>query len=129
MSASRVAAGAAAGAAGAWGLKGAAIAVAGGLGESPLETPLFLLGLLAILVALVALGLAAVPGRWTGGPKLAAVAGVVLGGIAASLLLQALLGALLPDGWAQGEAGLWVSAAVVTAIAIARLRREGALAD
>lgn len=129
MTASRVAAGAAVGAVVAWGLKGVAIAVAGGLGESPLETPLFLLGLLAILVALVAFGLAVVPDRWTGGQRVAAVAGLVVAGIAASLLVQALLGALLPDGWAQGEAGLWVSGALVTAIALAQLRREDALAD
>ncbi len=39
-----------------WTAKAIAIAVAGGLGKSPLESPLFLLGLLACVVATVLTG-------------------------------------------------------------------------
>ena len=51
MSASRLAVLAAIASVVAWRLKAVAIAIAGGLDKSPLESPLFVLGLVAIVVA------------------------------------------------------------------------------
>jgi hypothetical protein len=43
----------------AWGIKAVAIGVAGGLEKSPFEGPLFRIGLLALVVAFAAAGVAA----------------------------------------------------------------------
>jgi hypothetical protein len=62
-SANRAGAAAAVAAALLWTAKAIAIWTAGGLDESPLESPLFVLGLLAIVIAYIALGVAAARGR------------------------------------------------------------------
>ena len=100
----------------AWGLKGVAIAVAGGLGRSPFEGPFFFLGLGLLLAAFVAAGLALTAGRGIGARVLGVVGALVVG-IALSGLLQAAMGALVPDsaGWVQAEAGLW-AISTVTAV-------------
>jgi hypothetical protein len=126
-SADRVARGAAIAAAVIWGVKALVIWAAGGLDESPLESPLFVLGLLAIVVACVALGVAAAGGGFAmkvGG----GVAGLGLGLLFLSLC-DALADAVLPSstGWVEEEAGLWFTAAVVLAVALAWIgRRERA---
>ena len=105
-----------------WGVKALAIWAAGGLEKSPLEGPLFFLGLLAALVTGAAFGAALTAGRPTWLRAAAGVAGV----IGALLLVSAgdaLSGAVVPDsaGWVQEEAGLWLAALlllVLTAVAL-----------
>ena len=46
-----------------WGVKGLVIGLAGGLDRSPLEGPLFLLGLLLYALGVIAIGLAVTVGR------------------------------------------------------------------
>ncbi len=123
MTASRVAVGAASVAVLAWGLKGLAIAVAGGLDESPLEGPLYLLGLVSILTAAAALGVAAA-GEHGAATRIASALAVAVGATALSLAIQEAVRLALPEdaGWVQGEAGLWISATLVLAVSIWRLR-------
>ena len=125
MSAPRLAVVAAAAAVALWVAKGIAIAVAGGLDKSPLEGPLFALGMLSLLVALGAFGVAVTEGR----PPLfragAAVAALVVG-VATSLLVQVLVKGLLPAStdWVQEEAGLWVGSALIAVLITMSLRRR-----
>ena len=118
-SANRIAAAAAVAAALLWGAKAVAIWIAGGLDESPVESPLFVLGLLAIVIAYIALGVAAARGRSRLVATLAGVGGFVVG-VAVALVADALAGAVLPDsaGWVQEEGGLWLSAALTVIVAV-----------
>ncbi|MFP5218240.1 MAG: hypothetical protein ACLGIG_00680 [Actinomycetes bacterium] len=127
MDAARLARAAAVAAVVLWGAKAIAIWVAGGLDESPLEGPLFFLGLLAAVTAGGAIGAALTHGRATGVRVAAAVAGV-LAGAALGALADALSRAVLPDstGWVQAEAGLWLSALVLVAVAFLVLPRRRA---
>lgn len=126
MTSSRIAAVAAVAAAVAWTCKSIAIGVAGGLGRSPLESPLFLLGLICAVVAATALGWTMRRGRApalrTVGAFLALVAMVALG-----LLVDAGLSALHPESptrhWVFAELGLWVSVATVLTVAVVVDRR------
>jgi hypothetical protein len=122
--ANRVAAVAAVAAALLWAAKAIAIWIAGGLDESPLESPLFVLGLLAIVIAYVALGVALAQGRSTLVAILAGVGGFVVGA-AVALVSDALARAMLPDstGWVEGEAGLWLSAGLTVMFALGWLLR------
>ena len=119
MNASRLAVLAAIAAAVAWGLKAVVIGVSGGLNQSPLETPLFLLGLLAIVVAFASLGVAVATGRPVALKVAGGVVGVLIGG-ALSALASTVAAAAIPDsaGWVQEEAGLWLSALLAVAVAI-----------
>lgn len=119
MSASRVAVLAALASVVAWGLKAVAIGVAGGLDESPLEGPLFVLGLIAIVVAFAALGVAVMAGRSVVLQVVAAVVGVLLG-LALTTLASVVADSAIPDaaGWVQAEAGLWFSALVALGVTI-----------
>lgn len=110
MSASRIALASAVVALVAWALKALAIGVAGGLGESAAEAPLFLVGFVAVLTGSAALGAAVAFGRPVWMKVLAGIAGV------ATLLLVAGIGGSLvtvvqPDdpGWVWGEVNLWVA--------------------
>ncbi|HZI97553.1 MAG TPA: hypothetical protein VFD41_08520 [Actinomycetales bacterium] len=82
----------------AWLVKAVAIGIAGGLDRSPLEGPLFLLGLLAGAVA----------------------APIVM------IAVQTVVVAVLPAsvGWVEHEAGLWLAAGafVVAALVVHRAR-------
>ena len=79
MTASRLAVLAAAASVVAWGLKAVAIGVAGGLDQSPLEGPLYLLGLVSIVVAFAALGVAVAGNRAVIVTIIGAVVGVLVG--------------------------------------------------
>ena len=111
----------------AWGLKAVVIAVAGGLDQSPLETPLFLLGLLSIVVSFASLGVALARGRPVALKVVGGVVGILIGG-ALSALASAVAAAAIPDsaGWVQEEAGLWLSALLAVAVAVSwHTRRRG----
>jgi len=122
--ASRIALLAAAAAALAWALKALVIWNAGGLDESSLEAPLFVLGLVAILISAAALAIVWAAPRPLWQLVAAGVAGIVAGFVV-GLALGNLLAALLPEsaGWVREEAGLWLTAAAVLALALARNRR------
>jgi hypothetical protein len=109
-----------------WGLKAVAIGIAGGLDRSPFEAPLFFLGLLAIVVAFVALGVAVAGNR----PVAAKIAGGVVGivvGVGLAMASDTIAGLVVPDsaGWVQEEAGLWVAAVVAVAVTWFWYRRRG----
>ena len=101
----------------AWALKAVAIGLAGGLDRSALESPLFALGLVAIVVAFVALGVAVAAGRPVGHKVVGGVLGVVIG-VGLSALASWVAAAVIPEsaGWVQAEAGLWVAALLAVAV-------------
>lgn len=128
MNSRRIALGAALAAAASWTFKSVAIGVAGGLDKSPLEAPLFLIGLAFFVVAVVALGVAATHGSRTWLRVLAGV-GAFVAGLSATLLVDAAVGAFHAAGaerhWVWSEFNLWVAAvaAVGVAVALNRSRR------
>lgn len=110
-------------AAGAWTAKAVAIGIAGGLGRSPLENPLFFLGLAACMVAMAACGVAwarraAVPVR------IAAGLGAVVAGWLTVVLVGALVGDRTAGHWAWTELNLWVVAALTLGLAAWLDRRD-----
>jgi hypothetical protein len=128
VSAARVSIVAAITAVAAWGMKGVAIALAGGLDKSALESPLFIVGLVAIIVAAGAFGAALATRRPAWLRALAVIVAVALAAVVA-LGVQTLIKALLPDsaGWVEEEAGLWVSASLTAAVIVVWLQgREDA---
>lgn len=110
-----------------WALKAIAIGVAGGLDKSPLESPLFLAGLVSALVGAGALGAWVLAGRPTWMRVLGAVVVIALvvlsagvgGSIAAALQPQD------DPSWVWGEVNLWVSALVLAAAVLVQRSREG----
>ena len=120
MSATRLAVLAAIASAVAWGLKAVAIGVAGGLDKSPLESPLFVLGLMAIVVAFASLGVAVARERTLAVKVIGGLVGVLIG-FGLSTLASAVALALIPDsaGWVEAEAGLWFSALLALGVAAA----------
>ena len=126
VTAAGVAATAAIGAAVAWSLKALAIWNAGGLDKSALESPLFALGLVLVVVAFAALGVAFTVGR-VGWLRAVGLIVSVIAGTALILVVQAIVGNLVPDsaGWVQEEAGLWVGSALTVALALAWFIRHG----
>ena len=94
-----------------WELKTVASGVARGLDESPLESPLFALGLVAIVLAFASLGVAVARGRPVAFKVLGGVVGVLIG-FGHSVLASLAAEAVVPDsaGWVEAEAGLWFSA-------------------
>ena len=119
MTASRLAVLAAAASVVAWGLKAVAIGVAGGLDQSPFEGPLYLLGLVSIVVAFAALGVAVAGERAVIVKVIGAVVGVLVG-FALSMLASVAATAITPDsaGWVQAEAGLWFSALLALGVTV-----------
>lgn len=105
-----------------WAAKSVAIGVAGGLDKSPLETPLFIAGLISFVVAAVTLGIAATSGARTWIRIFAGVGGFVVG-FALTLIVDAVVGAFHSPGadrhWVWTEFNLWVAA--LTALAITLL--------
>ena len=126
MTASRLAVLAAITALVAWGLKAVAIWVAGGLDESPVESPLFVLGLVAIVVAFASLGVAVAKERPVAFKVIGGVVGLVVG-VALSMLMSFVAEAVIPDsaGWVQGEAGLWLSALLAVGVTAAWDAKRG----
>lgn len=115
-----------------WGAKATAIGLAGGLDLSPLESPLFLAGLLAMVATVVSLGVALTRGR----PAWARAVITVLGTVASvgvTLVVAALVDTWAAPGparhWVWSEVNLWVAglAALVVALAVHR-RQEQPLA-
>ena len=98
-------------------MKALAIWNDGGLDESSLESPLFVAGLLALVVTSAAFA-AVTEGRPLALRAAAAGGGVVAGTALTVLIQNAIAKPLLPDstGWVEEEAGLWVSAALVAAV-------------
>ena len=125
MSARRVAVFAAIGCVLVWAVKALAIGVAGGLGKSPLEGPLFVLGLILFVVAWVALGVGLTAGRGTALRILGAVGGLVVAALLFAFIEDP-VGGLVPEsaGWVKEEAGLWLIS-VVTAVGILLWSRSG----
>ena len=107
----------------AWIVKGIAIAAAGGLDKSALESPLFVVGMLALIIALGAFGVAVTAGRPVPVRALAAVGAIVVG-VMLSILVQNAVKAALPDStdWVQEEAGLWIGSILVAALIAMVLR-------
>ncbi|MGY1915197.1 hypothetical protein [Blastococcus sp. SYSU DS0973] len=123
-----VAAAAAIGAVGAWLAKAVVIAASGGLGRSALEGPLFLTGLLLLVLAFIAGGVSVAGG----GPARRALTGAVAAvvGIALALLIETGVDAVLPEssGWVAEEAGLWAVSLLTAAVLGGRwLRRRNAV--
>lgn len=122
MRSRRIALWAALAAAASWAAKSVAISVAGGLDKSPLETPLFLTGLLFFVVAILALGMTVTAGArlWI---RIAAGVGAFVVGFAFALVVDSAVGAFHSSGadrhWVWAEVNLWVSALVVLTIAVA----------
>lgn len=103
----------------AWGLKTIAIAVAGGLDRSVLEGPLYLVGLLAIVVAFAAIGVSAARGRSLTLRVFAGVLGVVVG-LVFSWAVEAAVGAVSPQsaGWVWEEAALWIISLLTLVVSV-----------
>lgn len=122
MTSRRIALIAALAAATAWTAKSVAIGVAGGLDKSPLEGPLFLLGLLCFVVAAVALGVGLTAGRALWQRVGAGIGGFVVG-FALTMLVDATVGAFHGAGverhWVWSEFNLWVAAVVCLGLAVA----------
>ena len=110
-------------AAGLWAVKALVIWNAGGLDKSALESPLFLLGLVATVIAYAALGLVASGGRSVI-LRVVAVVVAVAAGVVVAGLSALLAAAVLPSsaGWVEEEAGLWIAAAVTVAVSLWLLR-------
>ena len=110
----------------AWCAKAVAIWVAGGLDMSPLESPLFLLGLVALVVAFVALGVSMARGRSLAVKVIGGAVGLLIG-VALSWLASFLAGAVIPEsaGWVQEEAGLWFSALLAVGLTAAWRAKQG----
>ena len=102
----------------AWTAKAIAIGIAGGLGRSPLEGPLFLAGFGCMLVAVSSTGLAATAGRRRSRRALAVV-GAVVGAVVVTVVTGAVVAQVEParPGWAWGEVNLWVLALAAIAAA------------
>ncbi|HEX6150065.1 hypothetical protein [Nocardioides sp.] len=108
---------------GAWTAKSVAIGIAGGLDRSPLEGPLFLLGLASFVTTVVLLSLALTAGRHPGARALGVVAGVVAGA-GFSIATNALVTAIRPadPSWVWSELNLWVGAALLLGLVLATHR-------
>jgi hypothetical protein len=126
MNSRTVALWAAVAAATAWTAKSVSISVAGGLDRSPLEGPLFFLGLACFVVAVVALGIALTAGlaTWV---RVAAGVGAFAVGFALTLAVDTAVQAFRAPGverhWVWSEVNLWVVAVVALTVAVA-LRRD-----
>lgn len=110
MTAGRVAVAAAVAAVVFWGLKALVIWIAGGLDRSTLESPLFALGLLALLVTFAAVGVHLAGSRPLWQRVVAGVVAPVIGFVV-TFPVGVGVAALVPDsaGWVQEEASLWVA--------------------
>ena len=122
MNSRRIALWAAVAAAVSWTAKSVAIGVAGGLDKSPLEAPLYFAGLISFVVAIVALGFAAISGARTW-VRVLAGAGAFVTGVALTIVVDAVVGAFSSSTgerhWVWTEFNLWVVS--LTALTVALL--------
>lgn len=127
MTSSRIALYAAVAAAVSWTAKAVAIGAAGGLGESPIEGPLFFTGLLFVLVATAGLGVALTRGRPTWLRALTGVLSAVGLTLVSVLVADGLVDVFVEPGpqrhWAWSEMSLWVVAALMVAATVGMQRR------
>jgi hypothetical protein len=91
-----------------WALRGVVIAIAGGLGRSPLEGPLFVAGLVLFAIGSAAVGVELAGDQRTAVRAAGAVGGLALGAVV-YWVVSTVVGALVPGrfGWVQDESGLW----------------------
>lgn len=113
-----------------WTAKATAIGLAGGADRSPLESPLFLAGLVACVATMLSLGLHLTRGRPAWQRALGAL-GLVTATIGVVPLLVAGVDALVAPSaarhWAWYEVNLWVTALGVLAVTLlSRPRRAAA---
>jgi hypothetical protein len=108
-----------------WTAKAVAIGIAGGLDRSPLESPLFLLGLVCCLVASAATGVALArrPTMW--GRALAAAGGTAVG-VLVTIAASAVVSAAAPPspGWVWGELNLWAMALTLLVVNLTLVARR-----
>lgn len=100
-----------------WAVKAVAIGVAGGLDESPLESPLFVLGLVLYVLGVIAIGLSVTAGRSILWRVLGALVAFVIA-VVAFLVVDAIVAGLAPDDdphWVWAEVQLWI-VSVATAL-------------
>ena len=115
MTAARVATYATIGAVAVWAVKALSIGIAGGLGKSPAEGPLFFLGMILFLTGVVAIGLAITAGRSLGIRALGVV-GAVAVTLVVWLAIDTAIASLAPENdphWVWAELQLWVIAVAV----------------
>jgi hypothetical protein len=107
----------------AWALKALAIGTAGGLDQSPLESPLFFVGLLAFLIAAASLAWGVAAARPVVVRVLASVGAIILVFATAAVtssVSQALAGS--STYWVWSEVSLWIASLALLAIVL-RVRR------
>jgi hypothetical protein len=94
--------------------------------RAPSRVPLFVLGLVAIVVVFASLGVALARERPLAFKVIGGLVGVVIG-FALSTLASAVAAAAIPDsaGWVQEEAGLWLSALLAFGVAAFWHTRRG----
>jgi len=110
----------------AWVVKAVVIGLAGGLDQSPLEGPLFIVGLVLYVLGVAAIGFAVMAGRSIPLRILGAIGAVALG-LLATLALDAIVAGMAPDDphWVWSEAQLWIVSGL-TALAWFALRNRAA---
>ena len=108
-----------------WTAKAVAIGIAGGLNRSPLESPLFLLGLVCCIVAAAATGVAVAHRQTVLGRTLSAAGGIVAGALVA-VAANAVVAAVAPPspGWVWGEVNLWAMALILLTVNLVLLPRR-----
>lgn len=107
-----------------WALKSVAIGTAGGVNESPLEGPLFFLGILCFVVGVcsLALSIARHRNRWV---KSASVAGAILAvGVGVTLSGIAVERFAPTDHWVWEEMSLWLPALALLAVSVWHASRQ-----
>jgi hypothetical protein len=108
-----------------WTAKAVAIGIAGGLNRSPLESPLFLLGLVCCIVAAAATGVAVARRQTVLGQTLSAAGGIVAGALVV-VVANAVVAAVAPpsSGWVWGEVNLWAMALILLTVNVVLLPRR-----
>lgn len=113
-----------------WGAKAVAIWSAGGLDRSALEGPLFVLGLISLIVTLAALGAHLARSRPAWQRVASAILVAVVGGVV-FLLVEDGAGELIGEeaGWVQEEIGLWVAALLILVVTVFATRSRDTTPD
>jgi len=126
MNPSRIAVIASSTAIAAWATKALVIGVSGGLGESPLEGPLFVIGLAFLVAGVTALVVAATTGRASWQRAVLSVAALAAA-VAVTGLVNGVVNLAAPDDphWMWGEVNLWIVGLAVLALARARTGPAG----
>jgi ABC-type spermidine/putrescine transport system permease subunit II len=126
MKSSRIALIAAAAAVGCWTLKAIAIGMAGGLGKSPFEGPLFFAGLVSFVIAAVSLGVALTVRARTW-QRIFAGVGAFGVGLVGFLVVDGLVASMRgPEEsahWVWMELNLWIMGTVGLLVALHAHRR------